>query len=380
MLDVIVVGAGPAGSSLALRLARAGHDVMVLERSRFPRVKVCGDYLCKGALEALAAFEVEGVLHGAHTIRSVSLHGFGEHARFELPGAAAASLPRATLDERLLAAALRAGAQLLRGSFVRATSGRGNVSVTYRDERGAECAAMTRVLVGADGAWSAVARDADLAQRRRPPGPWAVGGELYDLTGGDELSLYIGDEAYYARNPLAAQTVNTMLVAPTPPRAETAEAVVARLSGGRLHFDAARMQRIVAIGPLRYRAHRVAKGRTVLTGDAAELLDPFTGQGVATALALSVPASAAVKDLLRGEPEALVERRYTARWRSIVAPRRTLTRLIHALIHNSWLRRRALRGMRRDAGAAQAIVAAVSGDWPPAGMLAPSALLRLLAS
>ncbi|MBV8164873.1 MAG: hypothetical protein JOZ91_11480 [Candidatus Eremiobacteraeota bacterium] len=118
----------------------------------------------------------------------------------------------------------------------------------------------------------------------------------------------------------------------------------------------------------------------MLTGDAAELLDPFTGQGVAAALALSAPASAAVEDLLRGEPESLVERRYAARWRGIVGPRRMLTRLVHALIHNPWLRRRALRGMRRDTHAAHAIVAAVSGDWPVAGALPPSALLRLLAS
>src|SRR4029077_9705581 len=50
--DVMVVGAGPAGSSIALRLARAGVDVALLERSRFPRTKVCGEYLSPGALLA----------------------------------------------------------------------------------------------------------------------------------------------------------------------------------------------------------------------------------------------------------------------------------------------------------------------------------------
>ena len=90
-------------------------------------------------------------------------------------------------------------------------------------------------------------------------------------------------------------------------------------------------------------------------------------------------AASAVNDLLRGQPEALVERRYTASWRAIVAPRRALTHLIHTLIHNSWLRRRVVRGIRRNANAAQAIVAAVSGHWPKQGALSPSALLRLLA-
>jgi len=284
------------------------------------------------------------------------------------------------LDERLLAAAQRAGAQLQRGAFVRARSARGHVTVVYRDAHGAECEASTRVLVGADGAWSAVARNAGLARQRRSPGPWAIGGELHDHAGSDELTMYISSDAYYARNPLGPKTVNTMLVAPKPPRRDAAETLVDQLSGGKLRFESARMQRIVAIGPLRYRAHRVAKGRILLTGDAAELLDPFTGQGVAAALTLSAPAAAAVEDLLRGEPDSLVERRYAARWRSIVGPRRMLTRLVHALIHNPWLRRRALHGMRRDTRAAHAIVAAVSGDWPAAGTLPPAALLRLLAS
>ena len=381
MGGVIVVGAGPAGASLALRLARAGHDVTLLERSQFPRVKVCGDYLCKAAIDALASLGVAAdVLHGAQRIRSVALNGFGAQARFELPGEGAASLARALFDERLLSAALRAGARLCRGSFVRAKSVHRRLVVTYRDEHGAEVQTVTRVLAGADGAWSAVARDAGLAHGRRSPGPWAVGGELHDEAAGDELTMYASSDAYYARNPLGPRSVNTMLVAPAPARGDAADAIAARLSDGRVRFHASRMKKVVAIGPLRYRADRVAKGRIVLTGDAAELLDPFTGQGVATSLELSRPAARAVEELLRGEPEALVERRYTQSWRAIVWRRRALTRLVHALIHNPWLRRRALAGMRRDKDAAQAIVAAVSGDWPAGGALAPLALLRLLAS
>ncbi len=54
MHDVLIVGAGPAGSSLALRLARAGYDVALLDRSRFPRTKVCGDYLSAGGVRICA--------------------------------------------------------------------------------------------------------------------------------------------------------------------------------------------------------------------------------------------------------------------------------------------------------------------------------------
>ena len=53
MIDVLIVGAGPAGALAALRLARAGASVLVLERSRFPRHKLCGDTINPGAVREL---------------------------------------------------------------------------------------------------------------------------------------------------------------------------------------------------------------------------------------------------------------------------------------------------------------------------------------
>ena len=379
--DVMVIGAGPAGSSVALRLARAGHSVMMLERSAFPRTKVCGDYLCRGALDALRALGLADVLGGAHPIRSVVMSGFGAQARFTLTGGGAASLPRAVLDDRLLASARSAGVHVRRGAFIGVRGHRNAARVMYRNEHGHEREIESQVLVGADGAWSSVAlRTGMVRARSRPAGPWAVGGELEGLNAGEELSMYIGSGGYYARNPLGRDTVNTMLVAAYPQRGHAAEALVEDLTQGAFRFSAERLRRIVAIGPLGYRTNRVAKGRVILTGDAAELLDPFTGQGVATALALSVPAAAAVHDLLRGRHDWLVEREYATHWRSIVGPRRALTRLVRMLVRNRWLRERAVKRLRRDPDAASAIVASVSGDGPAELGLSAANLWRMLAS
>jgi len=379
--DVAIIGAGPAGSSLALRLARAGYGVTILERSKFPRTKVCGDYLCAGVKSGLKDLGVdEPVLADAHSIRSIELYGFGAHVRLELPETDAASLPRAIFDDRLLALARRAGVQLIRGVFLNADESGRTIRIRYRDEHGEERELSGHVIIGADGAWSTVAQRCGLVSGKRRAGRWAIGGHLRDQGASDTLSMYVGTTGYYARNPLTASTANSMLVLPQPARPEDADAIVDKMTYGERRFEPENVERIVAIGPLRYRATRVIRGRVLLTGDAAELLDPFTGQGVSNAIALSVPACAAVCALLAGEPEERVAKNYARQWRSIVGPRRALTRLVEAVVRVGFLRNRALRSIQRNAFATQAILASVSGVAPARAAFAPRVLTELLAS
>ncbi|MBC5806620.1 MAG: hypothetical protein DLM53_04675 [Candidatus Eremiobacter antarcticus] len=394
MTDVAIVGAGPAGTSLALQLARSGCDVTILERRVFPRTKVCGEYLAGGARSALSDLSIEDrALRGAHPIRSISLSAFGsEPVRLRLPSPGAVSLERAVLDSRLLEAALAAGASLKQGSFMRSSerslsnrarktgrsSSNGLVDVVYRDEHGAERSLSARVLVGADGAWSAVAQRNGMA-KPGAGGRWAVGGHLEGQTDSDELEMYVGPGGYYARNPLSATVVNSMLVLPRPAQASEAEAAVATITSGRRRFEADALQRRVAIGPLRYAAEHLCARRTILTGDAAGLLDPFTGQGVSCALRLSFSAAETIAGLLAGgRPERLAAR-YAAEWRRAVGMRKVLSFLIDALMRNGALRRRAHAKVRQDPSIAEAMLAAISGYAPIGAALSPGLLWRLLA-
>jgi geranylgeranyl reductase family protein len=122
--DVIVVGAGPAGSSVAFYLATAGLDVLLLEKTHFPREKVCGDGLTPRAAKALAAMGVP-ISEADGWLRNKGLRIIGGGGRIEIPWPDLSSYPgfglvrnRLDFDETLARHAQKAGARLLEGTNV----------------------------------------------------------------------------------------------------------------------------------------------------------------------------------------------------------------------------------------------------------------------
>ncbi len=158
--DVIVVGAGPAGSTTAYYLAQAGLDVLLLEKSRFPREKVCGDGLTPRGVKTLVAMGIS-VTEQDGWIRNQGLRVIGAGKRLELPWPELSSYPgyglvrpRTDLDEMLARRAQQAGARLLEGV---------NVTGPVLDERTGRITGVTagtedgeqtyrgRIVVAADG-------------------------------------------------------------------------------------------------------------------------------------------------------------------------------------------------------------------------------------
>jgi menaquinone-9 beta-reductase len=175
--DVIVVGAGPAGSSTAYHLARAGLDVLVLEKARFPREKVCGDGLTPRAVKALVDMGVD-TSPEAGWLHNKGLRIIGGGMRLELPWPELASFPpyglvrpRTDFDELLARAAVKAGATLREETSVTAPllDDSGRITGVSARSDGADVTLRAPLVVAADGNSSRLALAMGLHKRDDRP-------------------------------------------------------------------------------------------------------------------------------------------------------------------------------------------------------------------
>ena len=186
--DVIVVGAGPAGSTTAFYLAQAGLDVLLLEKSRFPREKVCGDGLTPRGVRALVAMGIS-VSEEDGWVRNKGLRVIGAGQRMELPWPELSSYPgyglvrpRTDLDQMLARRAEQAGARLLEGVTVTGPvlddrTGR-ITGVTAKAADGAgERTYRARAVVAADGNSSRLS--VSMGLRKRDDRPLGVAVRTY---------------------------------------------------------------------------------------------------------------------------------------------------------------------------------------------------------
>ncbi|MGB3485582.1 MAG: menaquinone reductase [Mycobacterium sp.] len=159
--DVVVVGAGPAGSAAAAWAARAGHDVLVIDSATFPRDKACGDGLTPRAVAELELLGLGPWLDQHIRHSGLRMTGFGSAVEVRWPGpsfpATGSAVPRTELDDRVRQVAEESGAAMLMGTKavgVDHDSAGAVTAVVLADGRRVAC----RTLIVADGARSTLGR------------------------------------------------------------------------------------------------------------------------------------------------------------------------------------------------------------------------------
>ena len=222
--DVVVVGAGPAGATTALLLARAGASVLLLDRARFPRDKACSEYLSPATTEILERLgggildAVEGAAHAKlYGMKVVAPCGAAMCGRFRGgPRPYSFALPRTTFDTILLAAARRAGARVCEATTVEnlVWEKEAVAGVVARSCNGQRVTCNARIVVGADGLRSVVARRLGLI-RSSPPQRVAFTAHVADVAGMDGVGeLHVSKRGYVGLGPVGDGVTTVALVVP----------------------------------------------------------------------------------------------------------------------------------------------------------------------
>jgi len=398
--DVLVTGAGPAGAATAILLARAGVRVTLVDRAHFPRPKPCSEFLSPegarvldrlgvlGRLEAGDCEQLDGLT--VHAPRGSRLTGLFARAAVRPWRDTGLSIQRTALDAQLVDAARAAGVAVVEGwrmtDLVYHDGAVGGA--LFVDSRGGAQIVKARLTIGADGLRSRVAR-AIGAQRRGRFRRYAFVAHMRGVAcTRRQAEMFVADRGYIGINPVGASLANVALVVPAAD-ARQAQGDAAAFFMGRCLADPSVRERlrqaslagdVTVTGPFDVRASRVTVHGAALVGDAADFFDPFTGDGIVSALRGAELLADVVPAALHRE--GIVSRGQLAPYRRArrraFAGKRMVSRMIAGVMLFPALFDRAVARLERRTGMAHTLIG-VTGEFVPArAVLNPVFLSRTL--
>jgi geranylgeranyl reductase family protein len=297
--DVAIVGGGPAGSSCAAFCALAGLRTLVLERERFPREKVCGDCLnpsCWPVLQRLGLTQqVWDLPHSK--LKSVDFIGIDGHKVIvDLPTGedCELSIKRSLFDHLVLKRARQLGAQVREET---------TVTRLFHDKNWKIATAtgetfLARTLVGADGRNSTVARLGNLLPRPARERVALQAHVRLPQNFGSRIVLQFLREGYSGQAPVNESELNLCLVG----RPHTLSSL---RQWAERHFEIPVDQPWRTITPLTRAPVPCAHESLFFIGDAARVVEPFTGEGIYYALRSGELASGAIAKIISGKDRQL---------------------------------------------------------------------------
>ena len=344
--DVLVVGGGPAGAATAMRLARRGRDVLLLERAPTWRWRACGVFASPVTVVALRRLglddgDIGRVARPIPAMRVETPNGtrfritYGDDGAMDRP---AVGVDRSALDPLLLERARSAGAEVRTGAVVRrvrdglATLGDGS-------------SIRARVIVGADGLRSVVARDMGAVLGPPLGGRPALTFHVEDPAPGPprDARMIVFDGGYVGLAPVPGGRVNVGIVLISERwrrrlRSDGADATAAAILAAVPAADddpvpwssPRACDTVEGASPVGVRVAARAGLDWILVGDAAGFLDPFTGEGLHRALRTAELGARAVDRYLAGDVDAL--RHFDRAVRRLTRAKDGVSRLVQAFV------------------------------------------------
>lgn len=321
--DVTVIGGGPAGSTAATLTAKAGLKTLLIDRAVFPREKVCGDCLNPGCWEIFDRLGVAGEIAGLPSARLqwvtfTNIRGRQIEHRFPNSGPPETGIRRSVLDHALLMNAEKAGVEIRQGEPVTGVE-RGWLIKTGRRQ------VRTKFLVAADGRNSSVARFLGAFPRTRTD---RVACQTYFSADRPlHIALELNQLGYMGIGTVGQGAVNLCIVA----RPRQIEELRSRITE---RFGLTEEQRWNTVAPLSRRPVGTDDPTLFYVGDAARVVEPFTGEGILYALKSGSLAAESIIESQRKGPS--FRHRYAERHRQLYAGRLWINQLARlSVLHPS---------------------------------------------
>lgn len=398
--DVIVVGAGPAGSTLAAFLGARGLRVLLLDRATFPREKACGEYMSP---ETLATLHRSGALERVLELPHRKLRGHeiwsydGSHLRgtYRPWGGFAPFRPwgiavrRILLDEALVRHARTFERVTVREGFrvddlIRIGGRVVGVRGTGADGQESFTAPLT---VGADGVHSVVARCLGLTAMDSEVRKCALVAYFRGMETGDFGEVHLGPAGYHALAPVDESLVNINFIVDRRELRDArgdADGFYMRhlLANPRLAARLANAERVGPVrvtGPMARRNIGTVAPGALLVGDAAEFVDPVTGEGLFIAARSAEVAAEVISGAFAGgDPEAPLLHEYHLRREREFGERLRGCWRVQRFLYRPWIANTVVRTLGNRPELADRVIG-MSGDYiPPGAVFNLGFILRLL--
>lgn len=329
--DLIVVGAGPAGSACAITAARSDAKVLLLEKDSFPRQKVCGEFVSPESLGLLHGLLRDNRFRSAPAITSSRV--FLDYKILRLPvSPPAQSIPRFDLDNALFEAARLAGVSVKEETAVNEIQ-RENI---FRVKTSAQTFAA-RAVINTTGRWSKLTQF-DVAGNEKWLGLKA---HFSEQSPPDSVDLYFFPGGYCGVTPVGPDAINAcaMVRADVAHTLEEVFTKEPRLRERSRSWKA--LFAMVTTSPLYFREPQTQSNGILRAGDAAGFIDPFAGDGISLALQSGTLAAQSIIPFLRDECSLKrAQEEYRTAYKTRFSPAfRNAARLRRALAAPPWIRR-----------------------------------------
>jgi len=308
--DLIVIGAGPGGCATAITAASSGAKVLLLERGRFPRHKVCGEFVSAESLqllERLLKTEDHKLISSAPRIARGRIFADRTEISTEIRPAAA-SITRFDLDAALWKSCLEHGVDARANSPVKAVEGAGPFRITTENE-----AVAAQSVVNATGRWSNLTA---MAGHTQANGERRIGvkAHFHETSPAASVDLYFFEGGYCGVQPIGEQNGSGVVNACAMVSARCATTISDVLQLHPALKERSRhwrpLTQAVTTSPLVFHAPAPLAAGMLQVGDSATFVDPFIGDGISLALRSGVLAAECLVPFFSGNrslPEARAE-------------------------------------------------------------------------